>query len=108
LPELGDEEQYGGTDRGVDDRAGSSGTEMDTKLRNQLVASESAKKSEYDVSNSAAGSTNTETFDPQVHSGPLTEIRLISHKAGPDEPQLTEGRLQRSGRGIPPAGSETT
>jgi len=60
---LGDEKQHGGADRGVDDRAGSSGAEMDTKLRNQSVASKGAKNTDHYVTNPTARSTNTETFD---------------------------------------------
>jgi hypothetical protein len=71
LTDLCDEEQHGGTDRSIDDRARSSDTEMDAKLRNQPVASKGAKNSDYYVTDPATRSTNTETFDRQVHSDPL-------------------------------------
>jgi hypothetical protein len=81
LYKLGDEEQHGGADRGGDDRAGSSGTKMDTEQRNEPDASKGANSSDYYVTNPAARPTNKEIFDRQVHSAPLTEIRLNSHKA---------------------------
>jgi hypothetical protein len=90
LAELGDEEQRGCADRGADDRAGSSGTKMDTDLRTQPTACKGAKNSDYYVADPAAGSTNTDTFDRRVHSGPLTEICLNSYNAGPGELRLPE------------------
>ena len=74
LAELGDEEQRGCTDRAVDDRARSSGTEMDTKLGNQPAARKGAENSDYYVTNPTARPTNKETFDRQVHSHPLTNL----------------------------------
>jgi hypothetical protein len=81
LSKLGDEEQHGGADRGADDRASSSGTKMDTEQSNQPDASKGANSSDYYVTNPTARPTNKEIFDQQIHSGPLTEIRLNSHTA---------------------------
>jgi hypothetical protein len=99
LYKLGDEEQQGGADRGGDDRAGSSGTKMDTEQRNQPDASKGTNSSDYYVTNPTARPTNKEIFDRQVHSGPVTEICLNSHKASTGRTTIAEALVNVAGRG---------
>jgi hypothetical protein len=83
--ELGNEEHRGCTDRGVDDRTGSSSTKMDTRLRKQPVSSKSADSFNYYVTNPAARATNPKIFRRQVHCNPLTGNLGNSHKGRPSQ-----------------------